>query len=137
MFNGFVCIRPRFESGATGQSANSHQGGRILDQMSRERSTSIRYAVLLSGSGRTLENLLRAIDRDELEGAVVAVVSSRTGVRGIEVAGRAGIPAAVIERREFDGEGAFSDAIYAALAPYEPHLILLAGFLRKLYVTAP
>ena len=42
-----------------------------------------RLAVLLSGSGRTLENLLDAIAAGRLAATVVLVVSSRPDVRGV------------------------------------------------------
>jgi formyltetrahydrofolate-dependent phosphoribosylglycinamide formyltransferase len=94
----------------------------------------LRYAVLLSGTGRTLQNLLYAIERGELSGEIVAVVSSRSGVRGLDIARRAGIPAIAVERKQFESDHAFSDAIYEVLAPFDPHLLLLAGFLRKMHV---
>jgi len=91
-------------------------------------------AVLLSGTGRTLENLLRAIAAGELSARVVVVVSSVPGVRGLAVAEAAGIPTATVPRRAFLDAAAFGDAVYAALAPYRPALLLLAGFLRRLPV---
>jgi formyltetrahydrofolate hydrolase len=51
-----------------------------------------RVAVLLSGSGRTLEYLLAATGDGRLDVDVVAVVGSRAGVRGVEVARAAGCP---------------------------------------------
>ncbi|MGI8478059.1 MAG: phosphoribosylglycinamide formyltransferase [Thermomicrobiales bacterium] len=91
-------------------------------------------AVLLSGGGRTLENLLRAIDRGDLDATVAVVVSSRPGVRGLEIAGAAGIPTATVARGGHPSDVAFSDAVYAAVAPHEPDLLILAGFLRRLVV---
>jgi formyltetrahydrofolate-dependent phosphoribosylglycinamide formyltransferase len=100
-----------------------------------ESSGRIRLAVLLSGTGRTLENMLRVIKRGELDAEIVAVVSSIPGVRGLEIAERAGIPATVVQRRTFASEDAFSGAVYSWLAPHRPDLLMLAGFLRKLVVT--
>ena len=94
----------------------------------------MRFAVLLSGSGRTLENLIRAINDGELDGELVVAVSSRPAVRGLEVAHQSGIPAMLVDRKGFVSDLAFSEAIYEALSPFNPHLILLAGFLRKLDV---
>lgn len=98
----------------------------------------LRLAVLLSGTGRTLENLLTSITAGELDAAVGAVVSSLPGVRGLEVAASAGIPAATVRRRDHPDAAAYSAAVYAAVdaafAPAKPDLILLAGFLRKLVV---
>ncbi len=91
-------------------------------------------SVLLSGTGRTLENLLRVIARGELDARVDVVVSSVAEARGLEVAARAGIPHHTIRRRDFADDVAYGAAIYDALAPYEPDLILLAGFLRRLVV---
>lgn len=97
-------------------------------------SQSWRLAVLLSGSGRTLENLLAVIDRGELDGHIVGVVSSVAGVRGLDVAHRAGIPHQTLIRRDFPDNPAYSDAVFSMLAPWRPHLILLCGFLRQLVV---
>lgn len=93
-----------------------------------------RLAVLISGSGRTLENLLNVIGRGELNAEIVAVVSSKPDVRGLEIAERAGLPHVTIVRREFDSDAAFTKAILDWLAPYSPHLIIHAGFLRKLVI---
>ena len=94
-----------------------------------------RLAVLLSGSGRTLANLLEATSAGELPARIVAVVSSVPNVRGLEIAAEAGLPAHLIPRRAFASDEAFSTAVYEALAPYRPDLLLLAGFLRRLVVT--
>ena len=93
-----------------------------------------RVAVLLSGSGRTLENLLAATADGRLDADVVAVVSSRAGVRGVEVARAAGLPVTVVARPGFPDGVAFSRAIYGWLAPHRPDLIALAGFLKRLDV---
>lgn len=47
---------------------------------------------LLSGGGRTLENLVEAIQRDDLPAKVDLVIASKAGLGGIERASRAGIP---------------------------------------------
>lgn len=69
-----------------------------------------------------------------MDAEVVAVVSSRAGVRGLEIAQSAGIPAFVIPRKAFDDDAAFSDAIFAQVRPFAPDLIICAGFLKRLVV---
>lgn len=96
----------------------------------------LRIAVLISGSGRSLANLLAVIDAGELEAEVVAVVSSVAGVRGLEIAASAGVPHTTITRRGFADDAAYSSAVYGWLASHRPDLIVLAGFLRKLDVPA-
>ena len=92
--------------------------------------TPLDLAVLLSGTGRTLENLLAVIARGQLAARVRVVVSSRPGVRGLEVAARAGIPTVTIERRDYPDDEAFSAVVYGALAPHRPDLLVSAGYLR-------
>ena len=90
-----------------------------------------RLAVLLSGSGRTLANLLEATSAGELPARIVAVVSSVPNVRGLEIAAEAGLPAHLIPRRAFASDEAFSTAVYEALAPYRPDLLRNRGELVR------
>jgi len=89
----------------------------------------LRIAVLLSGSGTSLENLLEQIDAGPLPGRVCVVVASKASAFGLERARRRGIPAVAVPRKEFPDVGAFNDALHAALAPHDPELVLLLGFL--------
>lgn len=91
-------------------------------------------AVLLSGSGRSLDNFLRVIERGDLNAKVSVVVSSVPDVGGLTIAAKANVPAFVIRRQAFPSDLAYSEAVYAAIAPYDPDLIILAGFLRRLIV---
>ena len=88
-----------------------------------------RIAVLLSGSGTSLENLLGQIDAGAVPGEVCVVVASKPSAFGLERARRRGIPALAVSRKEHPDVGAFNDAIHAALAPFAPELVLLLGFL--------
>lgn len=94
----------------------------------------LRIAVLISGTGRSLEYLLAAVAGGSLDARIVAVVSSKAGVRGIDVAAAAQVPHTVVSRPDYPDSTAYSDAIYAWLAPFTPDLIVLAGYLRKLVV---
>ena len=88
-----------------------------------------RIAVLLSGAGTSLENLLEQIDAGAVPGGVCVVVASKSNAFGLERARRRGIPAVAVPRKEHPDARAFNDAIHAALAPHEPDLVLLLGFL--------
>ncbi|CAA9544897.1 MAG: Phosphoribosylglycinamide formyltransferase [uncultured Thermomicrobiales bacterium] len=94
----------------------------------------VRLAVLLSGTGRSLANLLATIERGELAAEVVTVVSSVEGAGGLTIARDAGIPALAVPRRGFGDDASYSEAILRAVAPARPSLLVLAGFLRKLVV---
>jgi len=88
----------------------------------------LRVAVLLSGSGTSLENLLEHIDRG-LPAEVVAVLSSKVDAFGLERASRRGIPAVALPRKEMPDIESFNDALHVELAKYEIDLIALLGFL--------
>lgn len=61
------------------------------------------------------------------------VFSNQVDAGGIAWAQSRGIPTEVVDHRPFAGDRtAFEQAISAALAPYAPDLICLAGFMRKL-----
>jgi phosphoribosylglycinamide formyltransferase-1 len=88
----------------------------------------IRIAVLLSGSGTSLENIFEHIDAG-LSAEVVCVLSSKKNAFGLQRAEKRGVPAIAIPRREYEDVGAFNDALHEALDPFDPELVCLLGFL--------
>lgn len=95
-----------------------------------------RVAVLLSGSGRTLANFLEACQHGRLDIEVVAVVSSKPDVRGLEIAAAADIPQFVLQRRDYSTDEAYTQEILNSVMPFRPDLLVLAGFLRKLVISS-
>jgi formyltetrahydrofolate-dependent phosphoribosylglycinamide formyltransferase len=90
---------------------------------------SLRVAFLLSGSGTTLENLLRHAETGSVPVEVVVVVADRPGTKGIERARARGIATAVVERRAYREPAAFDAAMEAAIRPHAPDLVAMGGFL--------
>ena len=89
----------------------------------------VRLAVLLSGSGTTLQNFLDRIADGRLAARVVVVIASRGDAGGLARARQAGIPAVAVPRKEFPDVDRFNDALHAELLRHEFDLIVLAGFL--------
>lgn len=90
----------------------------------------LRVAVLISGSGTTLANLVQRIDDGRLPSVrVVAVISSRATVAGVEIARAAGLPVEIIRRRDFPDGAVFSEAVSAALDRADVDLVVLGGYL--------
>jgi len=89
----------------------------------------VRLAVLLSGGGTTLQNILDRIDRGDLPAEVVVVVSSLSNVKGVERARRRDIPTHVVRRKDHATLDGFSDAINAVLDEARAELVCLAGFM--------
>jgi phosphoribosylglycinamide formyltransferase-1 len=89
----------------------------------------IRLAVLISGGGTTLQNLIDRIGDGRLAARIVGVVSSRADVRGVERAQQAGLPVAVVDRRR-------PEAVWDAVRQFGPDLVCLAGWLHLLPIPA-
>ena len=90
----------------------------------------LQLGVLVSGGGTTLENLIVRIRAGRLQGvALRLVISSRSDVRGADLARAAGLPLEVIRQKDWPNNEAFSTAITAALDRAAVDLVVLAGFL--------
>jgi formyltetrahydrofolate-dependent phosphoribosylglycinamide formyltransferase len=94
-----------------------------------ETARPLRVAVLLSGSGTSLENLFEHIERRALPARIACVLSSKAEAFGLERARRRGVPALAVPRRRFPDVAAFQDALHAELARHEVDLVALLGFL--------
>ena len=94
----------------------------------------IRLAVLLSGSGTTLQNLLDRIADGRLRAAVAVVVSSKADALGLERARRAGVPTVVVSRKEAVSVEEFSQRIFAACRDARAELVCMAGFLQLIRI---
>jgi phosphoribosylglycinamide formyltransferase-1 len=95
---------------------------------------SARLGVLVSGGGRSLENLAEVIARGELSAELALVISSHAEAFALERARRLGIPAITLLPREHPGPEAYGDAIFAELERARCDVAVLAGFLRLLVV---
>lgn len=89
----------------------------------------VRLAVLLSGAGSTLQNLLDRIADRSLPAEIVVVISSRAEAGGLDRARKAGLRAVAVPRAQYPDVDRFNDALHAELGRHEIDLIVLAGFL--------
>lgn len=94
----------------------------------------LNLAVLLSGSGTTLQNLIDRIDAGELDARVAAVIASRADAYGLVRAQNHGIATAVIARKDYKDADAFSADIWAEIRKHGVGLVVLAGFMSLLRV---
>ena len=95
-----------------------------------------RIVVLISGGGTTLRNLIQKIDAGELHVTIRLVISSSPEAGGLRFAEEAGIPTAVIERRTFASQEAFSAAVFEHCRRVQADLVVMAGFLKRLTIPA-
>jgi phosphoribosylglycinamide formyltransferase 1 len=93
-------------------------------------------AVLISGTGRSLENMLQRIDAGKLHCDIRLVISSTPRAKGLQFAEKAGIPLAVIQRQEFPTQDEFSQAVFDRVREAGADLTVLAGYLKRLTIPA-
>jgi len=91
----------------------------------------VQLGVLLSGGGRTLQNLIDRIAQGSLPARIEVVVSSHPGVKGLERAKAAGIPTAVVPFKDYPDAKSFSAAVTEVLDRHPLDLVLMAGFIRR------
>ena len=91
-------------------------------------------AVLLSGSGRSLQNLLDRIADGRLPARVAMVVSNRPDAYGLKRARQAGVATAAVERRDYHDRDDFSTAIFDHCRTAGTELVCMAGFLQLLRI---
>ena len=93
-----------------------------------------RIAVLISGGGTTLRNLIEKIAAGRLPVEIGLVVSSSPSARGLQFAAEGGIPTAVIEQKSFATQDDFSRAIFDYCRRAKADLVVMGGFLKRITV---
>jgi phosphoribosylglycinamide formyltransferase-1 len=94
-----------------------------------------RLAVLLSGSGTTLENLFENIERGELDAEIAVVIGSRPSAFGLERAKGRGVPTAVCRAKDHGNDvAAHSRALFAEVDKHDVAYVICAGWMKLLSI---
>ena len=96
----------------------------------------VRLAVLISGGGTTLMNLLEKNRAGQLDADFPIVIASKEDCRGVERARNAGLKCEPVVRSEFDSVDTFSERIFDLCREAEVDLVILGGFLSLVQVPA-
>lgn len=88
--------------------------------------------VLISGNGSNLQAIIDAVNRGNINGKIVGVISNKVSAYGLERAKQAGIPTFVFSRKQFDSNLAMDNAIGTQIDALNADLIVLAGYMKIL-----
>lgn len=88
--------------------------------------------ILLSGSGTNLQAFIDQCASGELNAEIACVISNKADAFGLERAKSAGIQTVALSHKDFDSREAFDQALIKLIEPYQPDLVVLAGFMRIL-----
>ncbi len=101
--------------------------------MKKSEKAPARIAVLVSGGGTNLQALIDAERAGRIHsGRIVLVISGNPEAYALKRAETAGIPAAVVSKKNCGGQTEFEEKIKELLREYRVDLIVLAGFLSIL-----
>ncbi len=96
--------------------------------------------ILISGSGSNMAAIIRTAEEHNwakrLNARVSAVISNKADAEGLAFAKQHGIATAVVDHKAFAAEPqpreAFDAALMTEIDQHQPHLVVLAGFMRIL-----
>lgn len=91
-------------------------------------------AVLISGGGTTLRNLLDKIADGQCNAEVRLVISSTSKARGLQYAEDVSIPTRVVRQAEFETPEAFQEAIFQPCRDAGVQLVVMGGFLKHVLI---
>jgi formyltetrahydrofolate-dependent phosphoribosylglycinamide formyltransferase len=94
----------------------------------------INLAVLLSGSGRTLQNFVDLIGTGQLDARIPLVIGSKPNLLGLRRAANAKLPNFVVERKSFPSAEEFSKQVFSLCDDAQVDLVCFAGWLCLLPV---
>lgn len=90
----------------------------------------LNLGVLISGRGSNLQAIIDASERGEIPAKVAVVISNNPDALGLERAKKHGIPAVVINNREFKDKNTYELEIVKVLQQHKVDLVCLAGYMR-------
>jgi phosphoribosylglycinamide formyltransferase 1 len=102
--------------------------------MAAPGSSSFNIAVLISGGGTTLKNLIERIGAGRLRVTISLVISSSPKAGGIKFAQQAGIPILIVEQKNFPDQDAMSREIFGRCRAAGADLVVMGGFLKRLTI---
>jgi len=100
--------------------------------MSSAETAKPRVAVLVSGGGSNLQALIDAASAPDYPAEIALVISNVAGVKSLDRAATAGIPAAVVEHGGFSDRADFETALLHHIENAGCDIVCLAGFMRVL-----
>ncbi|MBU6175102.1 MAG: phosphoribosylglycinamide formyltransferase [Planctomycetes bacterium] len=96
--------------------------------------SSLPIAVLISGGGTTLKNLIELRGIGSLDVDFKLVVSSRADAKGLQIAASAGIPTLVVPKRKGVAAESHSEAIFDPIRKCGAQLVVMGGFLQHVLI---
>jgi phosphoribosylglycinamide formyltransferase-1 len=89
----------------------------------------IKLAVLISGGGTTMMNILDCINKGQLDAEISVVISSRSEAGGVEKAKKAGLNVEIVRKKDYQNIDDLSAKIEEIITKAKVELVVQAGWL--------
>ena len=89
-----------------------------------------KIGVLASGGGSNMRAIMNTIDKGDINGEIIIVISDNLQANALNIAKERSIDTKCILPEDYSSRADFSTAIFNSLEPYNLDLLLLAGFMR-------
>lgn len=89
-----------------------------------------RVGVLISGRGSNMQALVRAAEAADYPAEIAVVISNRPDAKGLDWARSQGLPAVVVDHKQFPDRASFERQLDETLHAHGVQLVALAGFMR-------
>jgi phosphoribosylglycinamide formyltransferase 1 len=104
----------------------------MMTHVNESRPEKRKFAILVSGSGTNMENIVKRAKTGELNCRIAVVVSDQPNAYALERAKALGVESVVIERKHYGSKKDFEQAMTDELKRRGVDAVLLAGFMRIL-----
>ncbi len=94
----------------------------------------LRLAVLISGGGTTLKNLIQKIAAGKLDAKIELVISSSANAGGLQIAQAAGIPTLVVAPDKSQSPQEFSEVTFSPCREAGVHIVAMGGYLKHVLI---
>ena len=94
----------------------------------------MKIGVLISGTGRSLHNILDRVADGTLSAEVVLVIASTPNAKGLQYAEKANIPIRIIEKKDFETQDLFSESVFAACREHKIDYAVMGGYVKLLTI---
>jgi phosphoribosylglycinamide formyltransferase-1 len=88
--------------------------------------------VLISGDGSNLQAIIDAVNSQQIDAEITAVISNQVSAKGLDRACKENITTHVIDHTAYPSRESFDQAMIQVIDETNPDLVILAGFMRIL-----
>ncbi len=98
------------------------------------RTAPLKIAVLISGTGRSLQNLIKHTQRGTLNAKIVTVISSNPHAKGLTYADAAGIPHHTVAKSSFKDPVQHSESLFSICRDADAEMVVMAGYIQHVRI---